>query len=424
VVLAKTGGTWRELLRRQHQGRFQLYGVNRDATAVIISGTNDQNRSTLLALPIDGSAGKTLFDDPVSGVSHAYYDRFTNAPLAAALEGIEQKTFWFDPTAEKQFRTIAKAFPEKSVTTYEWSENGKRTLAKVQGPSSPPIYYLIDFDTHKADIVGEQYPGLANVTLGEMRPIDYKARDGANIPAYLTLPPKSTEKLPLVVLPHSDMEGRDDYIFDWLSQFLASRGYAVLQPQFRGSSGFGEAWRKAGKGQWGKLMQSDLTDGVQAMIDQGIADSQRICIVGVQYGGYAALAGAAFTPQLYRCAVSINGLADLPELIAYQKRHWGDDSDLPAYWQDLIGSPFDPDVIDKSPVKAAKQITAPILLMHATDDSVFPPAQSDSMFRALKQYKKPVTLIRLDGEDHWLSTSAARRKMLAEIEKFLDANLH
>jgi dipeptidyl aminopeptidase/acylaminoacyl peptidase len=180
------------------------------------------------------------------------------------------------------------------------------------------VFYLVDFATGRADIAGESYPGLAGVTLGEVRFIDYAARDDVEIPAFLTLPPGLGEKnLPLVVLPHGGPHAHDTGDFNWWTQFLATRGYAVLQPQFRGSTGYGAAHRKAGYGQWGGLMQDDVTDGVKAMIKNGLADPARICIAGASYGGYAALAGAAFTPEMYACAISVNGISDLPALLGY-----------------------------------------------------------------------------------------------------------
>jgi dipeptidyl aminopeptidase/acylaminoacyl peptidase len=151
--------------------------------------------------------------------------------------------------------------------------------------------------------------------------------DGRDIPAYLTIPPETKpESLPLVVLPHDGPESRDLPVFDWLAQFLATRGYAVLQPQFRGSTGFGQAHQSAGYQQWGGSMQDDLTDGVNALISQGLANPARVCIVGLDYGGYAALAGAAFTPELYKCAASINGISDLQSLFDYVDERWSKES--------------------------------------------------------------------------------------------------
>jgi dipeptidyl aminopeptidase/acylaminoacyl peptidase len=225
------------------------------------------------------------------------------------------------------------------------------------------------------------------------------------------------------VLPHGGPETRDNNEFDWWSQFLASRGYAVLRPQFRGSKGFGDAFRRAGFRQWGRRMQDDLTDGVLAMIQQGVADPRRVCIVGGSYGGYAALAGAAFTPDLYKCAVSVNGVSDLPEMLGSVKVQNGAESDSVAYWRDNIGSPFDRRVIERSPALAADAIRVPILLMHGVDDTVVPIGQSESMARALEKRNKPFEFIRLPGEDHWLSRADTRLRVLTEIERFLREHL-
>jgi dipeptidyl aminopeptidase/acylaminoacyl peptidase len=299
-------------------------------------------------------------------------------------------------------------------------------ITQVETPSSPPVYYLVDFAAKKADIVGEAYPALANAKLGEVRMLTYKARDGADVPAYLTLPPGSSGKnLPLIMLPHGGPESRDDYEFNWLPQFLATRGYAVLQPQFRGSTGFGESWRKAGYRQWGLLMQDDVTDGVKAMIEQGIADAKRVCIVGWSYGGYAALAGAAFTPDLYRCVVSINGVSDLPEMLNYDRLRAvdGDESDSVAYWRNHIGSSTDRAVVEKSPARAAMNVKAPVLLLTATNDTVVPSSQSTMMAHALSTFDKPATLVQIKGDDHWLSQTTTRLQVLKETEKFLQTHL-
>jgi dipeptidyl aminopeptidase/acylaminoacyl peptidase len=226
--------------------------------------------------------------------------------------------------------------------------------------------------------------------------------------------------LPLVVMPHGGPEDRDETGFDWLAQFLASRGYAVLQPQFRGSTGLGRAHANAGRQQWGLRMQDDVTDGVRALITEGIVDPKRVCIVGWSYGGYSALAGAAFTPDLYACAASIGGVSDLPVMLATISRDSGRESDAFAYWREHIGSPFNADVIGKSPARAAMAVRAPVLLLHGTDDTVVPIEQSRLMATALRAAKKPVELIELTGEDHWMKTSSESRiRTLTELERFL-----
>jgi len=424
-VISKAGLGWKEIYRLEDQGVRRIYGLTSDEKSIVLSSMTSDGRRGLWTLPLDGSSeGAPLLDDEKLDVSGVSYDRITRMPVSASLGGAEQELRWLDKDSEKRFRRVAGAFKGKRVAVYGRSEDGQRVLAHVDAPSSPPVYYFVDFSKGTADTVGEAYPALIDVKLGEVRSISYAARDGAMVPAYLTIPPGSDGKnLPLVVLPHGGPEARDDYAFDWWAQFLAVRGYAVLQPQFRGSTGFGAAWAAAGRRQWGGLMQDDVTDGVKAMIAQGVADSARICIVGASYGGYAALAGAAFTPDLYRCAVSVNGVSSLPAMLGYQKEHSGAESDSLAYWRDHIGGSTDKQVVEKSPVNAAAQFRVPVMIMHAVNDTVVPESQSKAMVRELEKLKKPVTFVSLAGEDHWLSQSATRTQMLKELDKFLSTNL-
>lgn len=423
-VLAKGDSEWREIHRQTDQGQLAIYGLTADGTAVVAVGSMGQAHSKAWSIPLDGTGAKVLLDDPERDVVGVGRDRFSGAPVFAWFGGAANERRWFDTQAEARHRAVANAFPGRYAYSYSRSEDAQRVIAYVESPSVPPTYYLVDFRAGRADVVGEEYPGLAGVTLGEVQTISYKARDGVDIPAYVTIPPGAKpEKLPLVVMPHGGPESRDILEFDWQAQFLATRGYAVLQPQFRGSTGFGEEHRKAGYREWGGVMQNDITDGVKALIEQGLADPRRVCIVGASYGGYAALAGAAFTPELYACAVSINGISDLPDMIGYIENKSGEESDSLAYWRDHIGSPFDVKVIEKSPARAANRVRAPILLLHGADDTVVPISQSETMVRALKQFDRPYALLKLAGEDHWLSRSETRIRVLKELETFLAEHL-
>ncbi len=424
TIHAKEGLGWRIIHRQEDGGRLTLGSLSADGKSVLALGANGADRSKLWASPLDGSGARVLVEDAVLDVESAIYDSFDRAILAVSFGGLSQRTQWLDQKAEGRFKSLSKAFPGRDIWMVDRSSDGKRVVARVSSPSFAPTYYLVDFATGRADIVGEEYPALANVKLGEVQPISYKARDGYEIPAYLTLPPGADDaKLPLVVLPHGGPEGRDDLAFDWQAQFFASRGYAVLQPQFRGSTGFGEAHRKAGYRQWGGIMQHDVTDGVRDLVARGIADPQRVCIVGVSYGGYAALAGAAFTPDLYSCAVSVNGVSDLPSMLGFEERQGGKESDAVAYWRDHIGNKHDPKLAQVSPAQAAENITIPVLLIHGADDTVVPVTQSERMDRELTALKRPHKFVRLAGEDHWLSRSETRVRVLAEIEAFLAEHL-
>jgi dipeptidyl aminopeptidase/acylaminoacyl peptidase len=215
--------------------------------------------------------------------------------------------------------------------------------------------------------------------------------------------------------------------FDWWAAFLASRGYAVLQPNFRGSSGYGAAWEEAGRGQWGDgVMQTDVEDGVAALERAGIAAPGRACIVGASYGGYAALAGAALTPHRYRCAVSVAGVSDLGVMLAQTERQSGGEDSLASdWWRASIGDRReDRDRIRSvSPALLADRVRIPVLLIHGTDDSVVPIDQSRRMLRALESLNKDVRFVELRGDDHWLSDAPTRIQMLREIESFLAGHL-
>jgi dipeptidyl aminopeptidase/acylaminoacyl peptidase len=170
-------------------------------------------------------------------------------------------------------------------------------------------------------------------------------------------------------------------------------------------------------------MQDDITDGVKAVIADGIVDPKRVCIVGASYGGYAALAGVTYTPELYSCGVSVAGVSDLGEMLAYEEKTSGNDSDSSLYWRESIGTRDDPRVGQKSPARHARDIRAPVLLIHGSNDSVVPFAQSQMMDNALSAAGVPHQLITLDSGDHWLSSGATRTRLLSEIEKFLAANI-
>ena len=421
-VLAKSGLGWREILRQEKRNRLALIGTTPDGTAILALGSLDAGYAKLLAIPLDGSPPRVLVDDPEHEVDSVVRNRFTLAPIAAVLGGADLTYRWLDPQEQQRHEVVAKAFPAREVSLYSESQDHQRVIARVRSASLPAAFYLVDFKTHKADVIGEEYPQLANVSLGEVKSISYKARDGTNIPAYLTLPPGAADKnLPLVVLPHGGPEARDVPRFDWWAQFLATRGYAVLQPQFRGSTGFGDAFRLAGRQQWGGLMQDDVTDGVKFLTAQGIADPRRVCIVGASYGGYAALAGAAFTPDLYVCAVSINGISNLPEMSFWLGKHSG--YGAVTSWQESIGTHLAP-AQAHSPKNAAAQVRAPVLIMYSSDDTVVPPSQSQDMARALTQSGKSVKLVKLEGDDHGLSRTQTRTQMLKELETFLAVQLH
>lgn len=419
-VLYRRGTSWTQIFELATARPPVIAGLSADGSALLMFGALDRAHQALWRLPIDGSAPQALIEDDAYDVSAPIVDPYSRAILGAWKGGPSPEIQWLDASAEKKSAALRKTFGGSHAHVIGRSADNSRVLVDVSTSIKPSTYYLIDYQRGAADVVGEQYPGLVAATLGEVQVITYKARDGYEIPAYLTLPPGAEGKqLPMVALPHGGPQARDVGGFDWLAQFLASRGYAVLQPQFRGSTGLGEAHAKAGYRQWGGLMQDDVTDAVKAMVERGVADPKRICIAGASYGGYAALAGAAFTPELYACAISINGVSDLPLMLGYEKLSMGSESDSVAYWAEHIGAANDENVIAKSPARAARGVRAPILLLHGSSDTVVPPVQTQVMFKALQAHGKPYKFVELPGEDHWLSRSDTRIRVLTEMETFL-----
>jgi len=423
-ILRKDGMGWKEIYNREGADGLSIYGLTPDATGIVAVGALGAEHTKAWAIPLDGSDPKVLLEDAQYDIESIVHDPYSDAPIGARIGGPHPEVHWFDAAAGARAKALQRTFAGRNVRISGRSQDGSRAIAFVNSHSLPGIYYLVDFKKGTADIIGEDYPALAGAALGTARAMTYKARDGVEITGYVTMPPGATgQNLPMVVMPHGGPEARDETSFDWFSQFLAVRGYLVFQPQFRGSTGFGDAFRKAGYHQWGGLMQDDVTDGVKALIDQHVADPHRIAIVGASYGGYAALAGAAFTPDLYSCAVSVGGVSDLPGMLGFSEAKSGDESDSLAYWRVSIGAAYDANVIAKSPARAAENIHIPILLLHGVDDTVVPIGQSEGMARALDRLHKENLLVKLPGEDHWLSRSAARIRVLTEIDKFLTAKV-
>jgi dipeptidyl aminopeptidase/acylaminoacyl peptidase len=285
---------------------------------------------------------------------------------------------------------------------------------------------IIDLNTEKATDLGPAYRGIDASDVARVKFIHYLAGDGTSIPAYLTLPNgRAAAHLPLVVFPHGGPLAEDSPGFDWWAQAMASRGYAVLQPEFRGSDGYGWSHAVAGFGQWGRKMQTDLSDGVRFLASEHIVDPKRVCIVGGSYGGYTALAGPTLDRGVYRCAVSVAGISDPRAFLRWIEHREAKSDSLPIrFWTRFMGveNGDDPKLSEISPLSHADNADAPILLIHGSDDTVVPIEQSEAMADALKAAGKPVEFVKLKSEDHWLSRSETREQMLTATVEFLERN--
>jgi dipeptidyl aminopeptidase/acylaminoacyl peptidase len=267
--------------------------------------------------------------------------------------------------------------------------------------------------------VGSANPALAKTPLAPMEPVKIRAHDGQILPGYLTLPLDSSGKnVPMVVYPHGGPHDRDTWGFDWMVQFMASRGYAVLQVNFRGSTGYGEEWFDAGLRNWGTVMVDDITAATKWAISEGIADPARVCIVGWSYGGYAALVSAVREPDLYKCAVSIAGVSDLRALATETRRFYG--GRYRARY--TFGSDID-ELKAGSPLRTPEKIKVPVLLVHGDDDIQVMVDHSKRMARALGRENKKYELVLIKDGNHALSRFEWRTTLLMKLEAFLAANL-
>jgi dipeptidyl aminopeptidase/acylaminoacyl peptidase len=327
---------------------------------------------------------------------------------------------FFDPKVQAKWDAIVRAFEGAQVRFVSHSNDFKKILVLVDGPQFGYCYQLVDMTTHKADMVGDVYDGVTRPL--EIRRITYPAADGLQIPAYLTLPHGKPEKnLPLVILAHGGPATRDSLRFDWWAQALADQGYLVLQPNFRGSD-LDLKFLSAGFGEWGRKMQTDLSDGVRYLVKQGMADPARVCIIGASYGGYAALAGVTLDPGVYRCAVSIAGPSDLKRMLQWEDNNHSQHT--LRYWDRFMGvsGPGDPVLEQISPIKHLDAVNVPVMMIHGRDDTVVPYEQSSIMFDAMKRAKRDVEMVTLKKEDHWLSRSETRLQMLQSSVAFLRAH--
>lgn len=404
-----------------------LAGLLPDGRLVVSGRLNEDARSRVYAVDMTSGERSVLYEHARYDVSGVVLDPASHLVVGVSwVEDLPTQHF-FDAQLQAVYERVQTIFSDGYATLDSWSADRSRFIVRAERADDGGAYYLFEPASGAVRSVARNYRDLIGArNVGDRRAITYPARDGTRIPAYLTLPEGQERNLPLVLLVHGGPHARDNFTFDWWASFLASRGYAVLQPNYRGSTGYGHAWFDAGRGGWGDgVMQTDVEDGVVALIRSGVVDASRVCIVGASYGGYAALAGATITPDRYRCAVSVAGVSDPGRMVQETVRFAGGRAGISDWWRLSIGDPrADAEHLRQiAPVNLAQRVRVPILLIHGNDDSVVPLQQSQRMAEALRAAGKPHQLIVLDGDDHWLSDMATRTRMLREIETFLAQEL-
>jgi dipeptidyl aminopeptidase/acylaminoacyl peptidase len=421
----ETNGNWR-ILTDSRAGRVLASGNSTYGGVQIVAGQAPDKiiarvptRNGLIDKEIALVGGDIAEIPNNDNIGDLLFDRTSDLWIGFTTIGDMPEERLFNPLFEARVKGARKAFPGLSSRVVSWSSDFSRMIVFTSGEGDSGTYWLVDIASGKAHAVGSEYPEVSQSDVGPIQMVSWKAEDGTAIQGVLSLPPgRDPKSLPVVVLPHGGPEARDYPVFDWWAQAFASRGYAVLQPNFRGSSGYGSAFRDAGFGQWGRKMQTDLSDGLASLAKAGVVDPKRACIVGASYGGYAALAGVTVQHGLYRCAVSVAGVSDPRAMIQYALEKQLGANSATRYWHAFIGSPAGYSEI--SPLMRASFADAPILLIHGVDDTVVPFGQSVALERALRGVNKSVEFVRLPAEDHWLSREATRTAMLESALIFVE----
>jgi dipeptidyl aminopeptidase/acylaminoacyl peptidase len=403
--------------------RPSLIGLGPTEGTILVSLRENGDWQTREVQIADGNWGPLR---PDLNTDSLLIDPATRRPIGTLDIELDKLDYsFFSEADQRMMRSLTKAFPGDLVTLITWSDDRRVVVVKVEGTANGNAYFLIDRGAKTAVKVADAYAGIDAAAYNPVQGIHFAAADGLDIPAYLTLPKGvPAQSLPLIMLPHGGPAERDTPGFDWWAQALASRGYAVLQPQFRGSDGFGGSFRDAGFGEWGRKMQTDLSDGVRHLAKAGTIDPKRVCIVGASYGGYAALAGVTLDPGVYRCASAVAGVSDLRQMLVSEVSSWGGEKRNPAqrWWRRYMGveNSDDPKLLAISPARHAAVVKVPVQLIHGKDDTVVDYKQSVTMQKALQTAGAPVEFITLEGEDHWLSRGATRKQMLTAMVAFLE----
>jgi dipeptidyl aminopeptidase/acylaminoacyl peptidase len=366
---------------------------------------------------------KEIYSNPEYDVDGLSYSQKRKVLTLVSFTSWKRENHFLDAETEAEYKKMQDKFKGYEIGIYGNNNAEDKFVVWTGNDKLAAKYYFYDKKTGETKFLGDAFPWLKEETMATMKPVEYKSRDQLTIHAYLTLPKGYEAKnLPVVINPHGGPWARDDWGFNNEAQLFANRGYAVLQMNFRGSTGYGkEFWLKSQK-QWGKTMQDDITDGVQWLIKEGIADKKRVAIYGGSYGGYATLAGVTFTPDLYACAVDYVGVANM---FTFMKT-------IPPYWEpykamfyEMVGDPVKDSALlaAASPVLHAGNIKTPLFVAQGANDPRVNKAESDQMVEALKKRGVAVDYMVKNDEGHGFANENNRLDFYKAMDKFFDKYL-
>lgn len=400
-----------------------LFFAWNDRTVYAASNMNRDKTAIVELDPATGREISLIFEEPEVDVSNLHYSRKRKVLTYIAYTTWKPKFKFLDSYTEQIFNKIRRHLPQDEIAMVDHSKNEDLYIVRQYSDRSRGSYYLYDTVRDQMTHLGVISPWLPEKLMGEMKPIVYLSRDGLLIHGYITLPRgKGTKNLPVVVNPHGGPWSRDNWGFNAEAQFLANRGFAVLQINFRGSTGYGRKFWEASFKQWGRKMQDDISDGVNWVIKQGIANPEQIAIYGGSYGGYAALAGLTFTPDLYACGVDYCGVSNLFTFM----------NTIPPYWKPtlerfyvMVGNPEkDQELLrDASPVFHADKIQVPLLVVQGAQDPRVNINESDQIVEALRKRGVEVEYLIKENEGHGFHNEENRFDFYRAMEVFLKRNM-
>lgn len=394
-------------------------GFSADDRTAYLGVTHQSGPDSIVAMDMASGTRKQLFRDVDSDPDTVIHE-VGGGVIGATIVGGAPHTIIFDPdsTEARLYRSLEAAFPGERVEITSGTTDGHLVVVGISSDRDPGDFYLFDTVAKKADHMISRRDWFDPANMSKVSSFDFKARDGMKLYGYLTMPRGPGKNLPMVVLPHGGPFGiYDDWAFDPQTQLLAAAGYAVLQVNYRGSGGHGQAYQRAGQRQWGLAMQDDISDATRWAVAEGIADRQRICIFGGSYGGYAALMGAAKEPALYKCAVGYAGVYDLPLLV----NSGGLADSSQAYLQRWMGQPAS--LVAVSPINLARQIKVPVFLAAGGQDQTAPIVHSERMEKALRTAGVPVETLYIRTEGHGFFVDEHRKQFYNQLLGFLDRNI-
>lgn len=424
VLYRKTDDRWTEVAMTDESGSFVPLAYAPDRKRIYASFSQDGGPSVLTEQDEDGGNRRILAKDAFGSVGDVQWSAKPSAPFAFVPQTGLPVVQYIEPNmpVAKLHMALRLKFPGEYVNFIDFSQDGGKLLFSVASDRDPGTYYLIDTRSYKVSKLFSAAPWIDPSHMAERRPIQFKASDGKQLEGFITVPRGvSTQNLPMVLLPHGGPIGeRDNWFFDTDAQFLASRGYLVLQVNYRGSSGRGVNFQKEGYLKWGTRIQEDLIDGVHWAVEQKLADPERICVYGGSFGGYSAMMAAIRAPDLFKCAVGYAGIYDLKMM--YQKGDISERKSGRSYLRTVVGKD-DADLDANSPDKLADRIQIPVLLVHGEEDQRAPFAQAKAMRAALETAHKSYEWLSKPGEGHGFYDEKNIAEFYGKLQAFLEKHI-